>query len=58
MKYIIKWNVGYGDSYDEVEADTEEEAEMIAYESWREEAECHADYKAMKWTQELADDYL
>lgn len=58
MKFIIKWNTGYGDVYDEVESSTLEEAEQMAYESWRDEAESQAEYKAMEWTQELADDNL
>ena len=57
-KYIIKWNTGYGDNYDEVEAKDEEEAEQIAYEAWRSDVEDQADYEAMEWTEELAEDYL
>lgn len=56
-KYIISWNVGYGDSYEVVEAENMEEANKMAYEAWRDEAETNADYKAEEYTQELADDY-
>lgn len=58
MKFIIKYNTGYGDSYEEVEAENIEDAERMAYEAWREEVEGQANYSAMKWTQELADDFL
>jgi hypothetical protein len=58
-KYIIKWNAGYGDSYDEVEAENEEKALEYAYESWKEEVEANADYDVIgEWTEELAEDYL
>jgi len=57
MKFIIKWNTGYGDSYDVIEADNEELAERAAYEAWRDEAENQADYEAMEYTEELAEDY-
>lgn len=56
-KYIISWDAGYGDNYETVEADSKEEALKFAYECWREEAESNADYSAVPWTQELADDY-
>lgn len=59
MKYIIKWNAGYGDSFEEVEARTEEEALMIAYEAWREEAENNADYGVVgEATEDLREAYL
>ena len=37
MKFIIKWNAGYGDNYDVIEAKNQEEAQKAAYEEWREE---------------------
>ena len=57
MKYLIKWNVGYGDSTDVVEADSYDEAHNMAYEEWREESESQADYSAEVLTQELAENY-
>ena len=56
-KYIIRWNAGYGDDYEEVDADSEEEAEKMAYEAWREEAENNADYGVEVWSKALAEDY-
>lgn len=57
-KYIIRWNAGYGDCYDEIEADNEEEAEIAAYEAWKEDAEGNAEYEAVPWTKEAAENYL
>ncbi len=56
-KFIIIWNTGYGDSAEVVEVVTQEVANMEAYEQWREEAENNADYKAIPYTQEDAEDY-
>ena len=58
MKYIIRWSFGaQGDNYQVIEADTEEEADNAAYEAWRDDAESQADYEAMDYTEELAEDY-
>ncbi len=52
-KFIIKYNSGYGDTYEEVEAEKE------AYDIWRQEVEENADYEVVgESTQELRDDYL
>jgi len=45
-QYLISWNAGYGTSYDVVEAENEKQAGILAYESWRDEAESQADYDA------------
>ena len=55
-KWIIRWNAGYGDDYDCVEFETEDEADHCAYESWRDAVESDADYEAVPWTQDLAED--
>lgn len=52
MKYLITWDVGYGTNFDTIEADTFEEAEEMAYECWREDAESNANYSAEIWTEE------
>ena len=56
MKYIIMWNSGYGDTYDSVEAENFEDAEKMAYESWKEEAESQAIYQAEEYTKERAEE--
>jgi hypothetical protein len=56
-KFIIRYNAGYGDEYDVVEAPTFEDAETEAYEAWKEAAEASADYGAEEYTEELAEDY-
>jgi hypothetical protein len=56
-KFIIRWNTGYGDSCEVIEADTFEEAEIKAYDSWREETENNSDYEAMEYTEENCDDF-
>ena len=56
-KYIIKWNAGYGEDADVVVADTQGEADDMAYRRWREIAEENADFSAEPWTQDEADNY-
>jgi len=57
-KYIIRYNSGYGDNYETVEAENEEKANDIAYEAWREDAESQADYDVIgEYTKELGEDY-
>lgn len=59
MKFIIKWNAGYGDNYDEVEAKDEDAANNMAYEACREEWENSADYSVVgEATDELREEYL
>lgn len=55
-KWIIKFNIGYGDEYEIIEAENESEAETIAYEAWRAAAEDKADYGAQPYTKEAAID--
>lgn len=56
-KYIIRWNAGYGDSYDVVEADSLDDAHDMAYQSWNDEAQSQAEYDAEEYTDELAEEY-
>lgn len=55
-KFIIRWNVGYGDEYEVVEARDLDEANYLSYEAWREEAESNADNEAMEYSEELAEE--
>ena len=48
-RYIISWNVGFGDEADEVDCQSQEEAEEAAYEAWKEAAESGANYSAVPW---------
>lgn len=48
-KYIITWNAGYGVDADEVDCESLQEAEQIAYDAWREAAESNASYDAVEW---------
>lgn len=56
-KYIIKWNTGYGDEFEVEEADSQEEAQKMAYDKWREDIERDADYDAVELTKDTADEY-
>jgi hypothetical protein len=42
--YIIRWNVGYGESCEEITAENKQEAENIAYEYAKEEFENNVDF--------------
>lgn len=57
MKFIIRWNIGYGDSVDIIEADNQELADREAYDLWRDEVEGDADYEALEYTEELAEEH-
>jgi len=57
MKYIIKWGAGFGCSYDIVEAKNKDDADLMAYEAWKDEVESNADYGAQEYTKELAEEY-
>ena len=58
-RYIIQWNAGYGDNYEEIEAEDERNAQEVAYEAWKEDAENNADYGVIgEATDELRDEYL
>ncbi len=56
-KYFIKWDIGYGESYEVIEAETQEEALSIAYEHWREESENQSNYDAELFTKDIAENY-
>jgi hypothetical protein len=53
-KFIIKWDCGYGEEFDEIEAESLEEAEQYVYEVWRDASESSASYGAEEWTREAA----
>ena len=56
--YIIRWNAGYGDMYEIVEAENTDDAMNIAHDLWREEVESSIDYDVVgEWTEELAEEY-
>lgn len=56
-KFLIMADVGYGQDFEVIEAETLEDAQRAAYEKWREEAENNADYWAKPLTQEVAEEY-
>ena len=39
MKFIIRWDTGFGSSYEVIDTHNLAEAEAIAYDAWRDEAE-------------------
>lgn len=55
-KWIIRWNAGYSDSHEIIEAESQEAADQYAYESWHEEVQTNADYEAMPYSKEEAID--
>lgn len=56
-KYLIRWNVGYGDEYDVVEEESLRDAEAAASERYDEEAASNADWGAQLLTRELAEEH-
>ena len=57
MKYLIKWNAGYGHDFEVIDANDQSEADDAAYQSWKQAAEMEADYIAEPLTAELCDEY-
>jgi hypothetical protein len=55
-KWVITWDIGYGPNAAVVEADTQEDAEAIAYEHAREDFKSNADWQAHPYSEELAED--
>lgn len=55
-KFIITWNIGYGDSAQTIEAKDQEAADKAAYEAAREEFENNASYGAEPYTTERAEE--
>jgi hypothetical protein len=52
-KFTIRWNVGYGEMSDEVEAEDLSAAQEMAYLAAREDFECYAEYSADEgWDEE------
>lgn len=56
-KFIIKWNAGFGESYDCIEAVDLEEAVDLAHDAWNDETQSNADYDALPLTEETASQY-
>jgi len=56
-RFIIRYNAGYGDDYEVIDADNMEDAEKYAYEQWRQIAEDSADYEAMEYSEKLAKEF-
>lgn len=56
-KWIIRTNYGYGDSYEVVEAESRDDADTIAYDTWREAVESNADYGTLEYNEENCGDY-
>lgn len=56
-KYLVIYNHGYGEESDVVEADSQEEADKMAYETWKEAVENSADYRAELLTKDNAENY-
>jgi hypothetical protein len=57
-EYIIKWDVGFGESYSLVDADNEEAARTAAYESAREDFESQHSWGVVGLaTPELKEEY-
>ena len=47
MRYVIKWDCGYGPVYALIDADSEKEANDAAYKHWRMDAESNPDYSVV-----------
>ena len=54
-KWIITWDIGYGECAEIVEAETVDQATMMAYDKAREEFEHSAEYGAEPYSKELAE---
>jgi hypothetical protein len=60
-KYIIKWDYGYGDNYDEIDANDLQEARKMAYDQWLEDVMTSVSYEVVEGkeaTDEMREEYL
>jgi hypothetical protein len=58
-KFIVRWDAGYGDDYEVVEAENEEEALSDAHDFWKETVEANADYEVIgEATDELLEEHI
>ena len=55
-KYLIKWDFGCGEMQEVIAAETQEEADVEAYQEWLEGAHSQADYSAELATSENLDE--
>ena len=53
-KFIIRWNVGYGENAEIVDVSTAAKADVAAYETAYEEFANNADYSSEPYTKERA----
>ena len=56
-KYVIIWNAGYGDSAEIIECASKDDALEEAYQMWKEEAEGQAEYSAVPFSKEIAEEH-
>lgn len=54
-KYLIVYNTGYGDIPEVVEASSQDEADEMAYDAWRDAVD--HEYWAKEFTKEHAEEY-
>lgn len=55
-KFIAMINVGYGEEYEIIEADNEDEAREVNYQRWLDECENNHDRQVYPYTKEKAFD--
>ena len=58
MKFIIKYNYGYGEMIDECDADNLEDAKNVAYQVCEEEAQSSMDWNAMTVEDAIEQGYI
>lgn len=56
-QYITVVNYGYGDEIEVIDADSQEKADAVAYEIWKEGAEGQAEYKSVELNAETAEEF-
>ena len=56
-KYLTIVNYGYGQEEEVIEAENQEKANKIAYQTWLEGAENNGEYEAKPFTKEVAEEY-
>ena len=56
-KYVIRWDAGYGMNEEVMEAAHIDDAESLAYLSWKDDVESQAEYSAEPLTKDLAEEH-
>lgn len=54
-KFLIRWNAGYGDNIEVIEAENKEKADRYAYDQWNQQVQDESDYESKEIPDNVVD---